>query len=258
MIRKDIKTVVTKPATNNNNAVKVSPQLVKRTREEVGDTPAPASDSSPHTSHTQKQILDAELDLFNHQQEGKDTSELQKRVLELKTKAHNLGLLANNGVLRLSRGGARFRSGRGRGGFNPHATVDHRPTKLLVSGFESDDKAEVLQHFTKFGEVADHVWDEATPALVIQFKTRKDAETAMAKGRNFQDRLLSVTWFSSAQNMGMRSSRSVILLNDSSMSDLLSEHDDEEEALRINLDQNEDFLLQDEEEEEDEDRSWRR
>ncbi|KAG8325652.1 RNA-binding protein 26 [Homalodisca vitripennis] len=147
---------------------------------------------------------------------------------------------------------------RGRGGFNPHSTVDHRPTKLLISGFESDDKAEILEHFSKFGEVVDHVWDEATPALVVQFKTRKDAETAMAKGRNFQDRLMTITWFNPAQNMGMSSGmRSVILLNDS-VAELLSEHDDEEEALRINLDSNEDFLLQDEEEEEDEERSWRR
>ncbi|XP_054279782.1 RNA-binding protein 26-like isoform X2 [Macrosteles quadrilineatus] len=239
--------------TVSNNPVKVTPQLVKRSREEVGD-----SLSSPPTTNMQKQLLDAELDLFNQQQEGKDTTELQKRVIELKTKAHSLGLLTNNGVLRLSRGGARYRTVRGRGGFNPHSTVDHRPTKLLVSGFESDDKAEVLQHFTKFGEVADHIWDEATPALVIQFKTRKDAETAMAKGRNFQDRLLSVTWFNSAPNMGMRNSRSVILLNDTSMSDLLSEHEDEDEALRLSIDQNEDLLLQDEEEEEDEERSWRR
>lgn len=61
-----------------------------------------------------------------------------------------------------------------------------------------------MLYFQKFGEVAEHVWDEATPALVIQFKTRKDAETAMAKGRNFQDRLMSVTWFNPTQSMGMR------------------------------------------------------
>ncbi|XP_046683230.1 RNA-binding protein 26 isoform X2 [Homalodisca vitripennis] len=255
-MRKDLKTVVTKP-TNTTTTLKVSPQMVKRTREEVGETPAATASLS--TPHTQKQILDAELDMFNQEQEGKDTSELQKRVLELKNKAHNLGLLANNGVLRLPRNSTRYRTGRGRGGFNPHSTVDHRPTKLLISGFESDDKAEILEHFSKFGEVVDHVWDEATPALVVQFKTRKDAETAMAKGRNFQDRLMTITWFNPAQNMGMRSSgmRSVILLNDS-VAELLSEHDDEEEALRINLDSNEDFLLQDEEEEEDEERSWRR
>lgn len=36
-------------------------------------------------------ILDAELDIFNQQQEGKDTTDLQKRVAELKMRAKNLG-----------------------------------------------------------------------------------------------------------------------------------------------------------------------
>ena len=38
---------------------------------------------------------------------------------------------------------------RGRGGranFS-HVTVDHRPTSLLVSGYETEEKAEVLAHF---------------------------------------------------------------------------------------------------------------
>ena len=36
--------------------------------------------------------MDAELDLHNRQQEGKDTLELKKKVVELKLKAHSLGL----------------------------------------------------------------------------------------------------------------------------------------------------------------------
>lgn len=28
-----------------------------------------------------------------------------------------------------------------------HNVVDHRPTKVLVSGYEQDDKADVLTHF---------------------------------------------------------------------------------------------------------------
>lgn len=38
--------------------------------------------------------------------------------------------------------------------------------------------------------------DDATPSIVINFKSRKEAEVAMIKGRTFQDRLLSVTWVS--------------------------------------------------------------
>ena len=49
------------------------------------------------------------------------------------------------------RGGYRgFRGGRGRGGFSLSpgaATLDRRPTKILVSGYEAEDKDEVLAHF---------------------------------------------------------------------------------------------------------------
>ena len=34
---------------------------------------------------------------------------------------------------------------RGRG--FTHVCVDHRPTKVLVSGYEDDEKADVLTHF---------------------------------------------------------------------------------------------------------------
>jgi hypothetical protein len=38
--------------------------------------------------------------------------------------------------------------------------------------------------------------DDATPSIVINYKSRKEAELAMSKGRNFQDRVLSITWVS--------------------------------------------------------------
>lgn len=48
--------------------------------------------------------------------------------------------------------------------------------------------------FQEFGEILDYLSDDATPSLVINYKSRKDAEKAILKGRNFRDRLLSVTW----------------------------------------------------------------
>lgn len=38
--------------------------------------------------------MDAELDLLNSQHEGKDTTELKKKVVELKQKALNIGIPA--------------------------------------------------------------------------------------------------------------------------------------------------------------------
>lgn len=102
---------------------------------------------------TQKEILDAELDLMTAQQEGQDAGELQKRLNELRAQAAALGLNTNSGVGRGTRTNRAARSthalsyrGRGRGSFT-HVSVDHRPTSLLVSGYETEEKAEVLAHF---------------------------------------------------------------------------------------------------------------
>lgn len=103
---------------------------------------------------TQKEILDAELDLMTAQQEGQDAGELQKRLNELRAQAAALGLSANPTVGRSVRASNRVTRGthalsyrgRGRGSF-AHVSVDHRPTSLLVSGYETEEKADVLAHF---------------------------------------------------------------------------------------------------------------
>lgn len=50
--------------------------------------------------------------------------------------------------------------------------------------------------FQQFGEIVNQIVDDATPSIVIIFKSRKEAEVALIKGRTFQDRLLSITWVS--------------------------------------------------------------
>ncbi|KAL0099310.1 hypothetical protein PUN28_020108 [Cardiocondyla obscurior] len=213
---------------------------------------------------TQKEILDAELDLMTAQQEGQDAGELQKRLNELRAQAAALGLNTNSGVgrgakvTRVARGthALSFR-GRGRGSF-AHVSVDHRPTSLLVSGYETEEKAEVLAHFQQFGEIVNQIVDDATPSIVINFKSRKEAEVALVKGRTFQDRLLSITWVSGHHlhrgGAGTNSNASIQL---SSRSEQTAATTDED----IDLEGTEAILLEENEEEEDEDgesRSWRR
>ena len=43
--------------------------------------------------------------------------------------------------------------------------LDRRPTSVLVSGFELEEKEEIIKHFTKFGEIADSAEDEVNAAL---------------------------------------------------------------------------------------------
>merc|ERR1711934_94746 len=68
----------------------------------------------------------------------------------------------------------------------------------MGSGYELDEKEEMVQHFVKFGEILDQVEDEATPSIILKFKTRQSAEAAMATGKNYKDRTLSLSWFSQA------------------------------------------------------------
>lgn len=73
---------------------------------------APRGGTSPRTKEeAQKEMLDAELDLINKEQQGGDTIDLQKRVIELRARAKSLGLI---GPGARGRGGGMFR-GLGRG-----------------------------------------------------------------------------------------------------------------------------------------------
>lgn len=214
---------------------------------------------------TQKEILDAELDLMTAQQEGQDAGELQKRLNELRAQAAALGLNTGPAVGRGTRSSRVIRGshalsyrGRGRGSFT-HVSVDHRPTSLLVSGYETEEKAEVLAHFQQFGEIVNQIVDDATPSIVINFKSRKEAEIALVKGRTFQDRLLSITWVSGHHlHRGGGGSNTNASVQLSSRSEQAAPTIDEDIDLEGNA---EALLLEENEEEEDEDgesRSWRR
>lgn len=44
------------------------------------------------------------------------------------------------------------------------------------------------------GKITNYVWDGQTPAITIQYSTRREAEKAMNEGRTLGDRLLTLTW----------------------------------------------------------------
>lgn len=135
--------------------IKAMQQTIDNIRKDLAANGQIGNKSVKSREQTQKEILDAELDLMTAQQEGQDAGELQKRLNELRAQAAALGLNANPTVVRGARTSNRvtrgthtlsYRGGRGRGSF-AHVSVDHRPTSLLVSGYETEEKAEVLAHF---------------------------------------------------------------------------------------------------------------
>ncbi|XP_034934602.1 RNA-binding protein 26-like isoform X2 [Chelonus insularis] len=250
------------------STIKMIQQAIDQLQKDLASNGQTGTTKTPIKSReqAQKEILDAELDLMTAQQEGQDAGELQKRLNELKAQAAALGLntstTAGRGVkpTRVIRGGhALTYRGRGRGGFT-HVSVDHRPTSLLISGYETEEKAEVLAHFQQFGEIINQIVDDATPSIVLNFKSRKEAEVAMAKGRTFQDRLLSVTWVSSHHlhrgggGGGISANSNAVVAARSEQAQVPDEEIDLEGTAET-------LLLEENEEEEDEDgesRSWRR
>lgn len=155
-----------------------------------------------------KNLLLTDLDLFVKQQQGhsdeKEILDLKKNVIILKNKLKALGITPASGTAKtayqmkeklaiankLLEAKNKVRETK-----TTSISVDHRPTQLLVSGYEVDDEDQVLTHFLQFGNIVEYMSDTIIPALVIKYELRKDAETAQVKGKLFQDRRLSVTWY---------------------------------------------------------------
>ena len=126
------------------------------------------------------------MELFTKQQDGEDTSEIQQRVDNLRKEAARQGVSTRGARGAHARAG--FRGARGRGGFfvtsprggvgrgrgrgrgftlSPGANkLDRRPTSILVSGYELEEKDDIVQHFTKYGEIADMAEDEVDLQLL--------------------------------------------------------------------------------------------
>lgn len=186
-----------------------------------------------------KELLDIELELFAQQQEGNDTSSIQRRLEELQ---RSLGITPANRA-----------SNRGRPTFPEISTrVDRRPKAILVTGFTAEETDFVLGHFKHFGEITKHDVDKEIPQLMLSYATRLNAEQAVLRGKLFKDKRLQISWApvvqpaSSAPALPVKEIKGddsqPINASDIEVSDTLPE-------LR---------LEDEEEEEESENRSWRR
>ncbi|KAK3864797.1 hypothetical protein Pcinc_029538 [Petrolisthes cinctipes] len=187
---------------------------IDSTRSQLVSAETASAVNAPKTkAQLDRDILDTELELYNVQAEGGDTTKLRLRLGQLRSQQQAYGYpptrslrhspyVSSRGGLYGSvrgRGGRGALRGRGRGAANrgyghSFASVDRRTTKINASGFEREDKDEVLAHFATLGKVTNYNWDGQTPAVTIQYATRREAEKAMTEGRTLGDRLLTLTW----------------------------------------------------------------
>uniref|UniRef100_A0A670XWP4 RNA binding motif protein 27 n=1 Tax=Pseudonaja textilis TaxID=8673 RepID=A0A670XWP4_PSETE len=138
-------------------------------------------------TEAQKELLDAELDLHKRLSSGEDTTELRKKLSQLQVEAARLGILPvgrGKAMSAQTRGRGRGRGGRGRGILN-HMVVDHRPKALTIGGFVEEEKDEVLQHFSQFGDIEGLQEEESPLSVVLTFKSRSEAENVCKHGLNF-------------------------------------------------------------------------
>ncbi|XP_075988729.1 zinc finger protein swm isoform X3 [Anticarsia gemmatalis] len=220
----------------------------------------------------QKEILDAELDLFNKQQEGQDVTELTKRIAELR---RQMAIQFPTHIMRRPHASYRIVKRKLRGGrFNTptrftrgglttkifnhsmNQSVDHRPRALLISGFEADELDALVAHFSQYGEVISKEVELSVPQLVLQYKSRVHAEHAAANGKHYNDRTLSITWVGNTSNNRTTPTTTEPRPAPSRNGDATHDNKDEPAAALP-----EETLLrfdEEEEEEADEERSWRR
>lgn len=153
-----------------------------------------------------KELLDIELELFAQQQEGNDTSSIQKRLDELQ---RSLGIVPGsvhpNSNSALVGGNkqhfaANRANNRGRPSFPEVSTrVDRRPKTIVITGFTKDEADFVLGHFKHFGEITKHDVNKEIPQLILTYATRLNAEHAILRGKLFKDKRLQISWAPATQ-----------------------------------------------------------
>ncbi|KAL4230307.1 RNA-binding protein 26 [Mactra antiquata] len=230
------------------------------------DNSATGSSGLKSPEQAKKEILDVELELMTKNTNNEDTAELQKKLSELTKVANSMGILSRGrgrGTVARGRaatvwvaGGAgntatatkplygrgrgRGRGGYGRGGAASH-TLDRRPKVVEVSGFDAEEKEDIISHLHLLKEVEKVEYKEEGPRAIVSFNTRKAAEMGILYGSKYKTKTLKMIWHIPKPDF----SRSI----SSASIDSDQQEEIDEEALLAGEDE--------EEEENEEDRSWR-
>ncbi|KAM9333706.1 RNA-binding protein 27 isoform 2-T2 [Pholidichthys leucotaenia] len=249
------------------NIMKTLKELTEKITQLQNDMNPASQVSSGKPNHTQpktktdaqKELLDAELDFHKKMSSGEDTTDLKRKLGQLKEEATRLGLIRtptgrgrgrgkmalDSGAIHVGRGRSRSRE-MARGGAINRMVVDHRPRALAIIGVTQEEKEELMPHFVKFGEI-EELRDQDANSVVMTFKTRSEAENAANQGAKFKGRVLQMSWYKPKTPS------------------VTTEPEEEEAKDEDSTKESSSYLPEEEEEEEDDDeddeyesRSWRR
>lgn len=125
-------------------SVKDLQDTIEKLREEIAAEQAKIASQTQNVppgrkskEQQQKELLDVELELIAQQQEGQDTTAIQKKLLEMQR------------TYRVAPARAHFpaRAPRVRPAPPGSTSVDRRPTTLYITGFQAEDNDAILGHF---------------------------------------------------------------------------------------------------------------
>ncbi|KAM4726338.1 RNA-binding protein 27 isoform 2-T2 [Anableps anableps] len=222
--------------------------------------------SQPKTkTDAQKELLDAELDFHKKITSGEDTTDLKRKLVELRVEAKRLGLIPptgrgrgrgkmgpDPGAMHVGRGMSRNRELMARGGVVNRMVVDHRPRTLAILGVTQEEKEELKPHFVKFGEI-EELRDQDANTVIMTFKTRSEAENAANQGAKFKGRVLQISWYK-PKTSSITSEPEVEEAKDEDKAKEASSYPPGTDEGREDEEEEED----DDEDDENESRSWRR
>ncbi|KAH8552775.1 hypothetical protein BGW37DRAFT_271462 [Umbelopsis sp. PMI_123] len=138
--------------------------------------------------------------------------ELKAKLARLEAEAAALGIHGTSGRGR-GRGRGGYYASRGRGswprggGVQKSYRLDNRTTKLLVKNHPQEDKDKLRQHFEQFGQLEAVSYKDDVESIVVQFKNRREAEVALARGANtLQGKPLELAWYNESSTGSRESS----------------------------------------------------
>ena len=63
-----------------------------------------------------------------------------------------------------------------------------------MTGFKDSERDECITHFATFGEIADISFEEEGVTMIVEYRTRQQAEQAENRGKTFKGRQLVLVW----------------------------------------------------------------